>query len=458
MDGEADPERARQIVEAAAEGQRDALRMLDSIDDTRAASVMLEAAGCPEPAIRRAALISLGLIGDRQAVPVAIAGLDETDDGARRAAIECLAELGGPDAVEALAAHLAHGADVVATAMALAWLKDSRAFEALVVALGERGFSRNAYRSPAFGLSWLDDRRAVSALARHLDELADEWTAAAAADPARPAWAAHMLAASAGEALLRIGGDEATAAVERAKERFGNGLRIMGPPSPEHRPFAYHAPPDERRTVPRWSLELTPAALPVRERTTKFGGQPAWIDAPTWPLGADGGPMTFMAQFAIPGVEGMAYLFIDPSDPSDVDYSDQGAFGCLLMQPGPPPSRHLAQAHGPTYASEVSGLEGFVPRPHWRMIEYLPTLEPGFDYTDWEALRADPPGGRDDDRDWNKIGGTPRYLQNGPQDPDRWRFLFQFTAGHVGHELGDGAECYGFVDEDRRGLFLAESH
>ena len=169
--------------------------------------------------------------------------------------------------------------------------------------------------------------------------------------------------------------------------------------------------------------------------------------------------MTFMAQFAVPGVEGMAYLFIDPSDPSEIDYSDAGSFGCLIMQPGPPPGRFIAEARGPTYASEVGGgLEGFVRRPHWRMIEYVPTLEPGFEYPDWEPLQAEPPGDRDDDRDWNKIGGTPRYLEGGPADPGRWRFLFQFTAAAVGRELADGAECYGFIDEERRGLFLAESH
>ena len=455
MDGEADPDRARHIVAGAEAGQLDALRLLASIDDTRAAPVLLEAAGHHDPAIRRAALTSLGLIGDRRAVAIAIDGLGEDDDGVRRAAIECLAELGGAESAEALVTRL-DTADAVEAAMALAWLKDARAFDPLAAALNSRHFSRNAYRSTAFGLAWLGER-AVPVLAHHLERLADEWVAAAETDPAQPAWPAQMLAASAGEALLLIGGDEATAVVERAKERFG-GLRVIGPPQPEQRPFAFRAPADERRTVPRWSLELQPTTIPVIERTTKFGGQPVWIDPPTWPLAADGGPMTFMAQFAVPGVVGMAYLFIDPSDPSEIDYSDAGAFGCLLLQPGPPPVRYIAEARGPTYASEVSGLESFVPRPQRRMIEYLPTLEPGFEYSDWEPLQAELSDGRDDDRDWNKIGGTPRYLQGGPADPGRWRFLFQFTAAAVGHELADGAECYGFIDASRHGLFLAESH
>ena len=53
---------------------------------------------------------------------------------------------------------------------------------------------------------------------------------------------------------------------------------------------------------------------------------------------------------------------------------------------------------------------------------------------------------RDDDRDWNKVGGTPLWLQ-GPERPpgDGWSYAFQFVAD-CAEERGDGAVCYGWTD------------
>jgi hypothetical protein len=41
------------------------------------------------------------------------------------------------------------------------------------------------------------------------------------------------------------------------------------------------------------------------------------------------------------------------------------------------------------------------------------------------------------------VGGTP---------------LFQFSADWAGRELGDGAQCHGFVREDGAGAFLWHCH
>ena len=460
MDGAADPPRAMEILTAAESGNRDALRMLAALDDVRAIDVMLTAAGHPQADIRRAALTSLAAIRDPRAEPPAIDGLGDADERVRAAAIACLAELGGREATDALANQLANPQDRVRAATALAWLHDERALEPLLAAIDHPTIGGNLYRSIGSALGWLADPRSVSPLVRHLDVMTDRWVASRQqpGSPPRPDWGAQMIATDAATALTMIGGAEGEAAVARAQQRFDGSLRLY-PVAPEHRPFAYRALADPRRTVPRWSLELQPTELPVRDPVTKFGGQPVWLDAPTWPLGADGGPMTFMAQFAVPGVDGLAYLFIDLSQQDLLDFGDPGWAGCLFMQAGPPPLRHVVQAVGPTYASEVHGShhDRFVLRMRFRLTEYLPTLEAGLDYPDWEALRADPLSGRDDDRDWNKIGGSPRYLQSGPPTGE-WRSLFQFTAAHVGREMGDGAECYGLVDPDRRGLFLVEGH
>lgn len=65
----------------------------------------------------------------------------------------------------------------------------------------------------------------------------------------------------------------------------------------------------------------------------------------------------------------------------------------------------------------------------------------------------------DEERYWNKLGGTPQWLQGEDWPPgDGWRFAFQFSAGRAGQELGDAAECYGFVNDDGRGAFLWQCH
>ena len=460
MDGEADPERARQILAAAEAGLDEALRMVSLMSDARSADVVLGAAEHPRSDIRRAALVALGTLHDRRGEPLAIHALDDQDDRVREAAIECLAELGGPIAADALAARLADPQDRVAAATALAWLRDPRAVAPLLDAVDQPHLSRNVSRSPGSALAWLAEPRTVPPLVSILEAATERWVASRPQPGSlpRPDWDAHTVATDVAGALMRIGGADAEAAVSRAQQRFEGSLRpYLLPTPPEFRPFAFRAPPDTRRTVPRWSLELRPAPLPVREPVTKFGGQPVWLDAPTWPIAADDGPMIYMAQFAVPGVDGLAYLFIDPSE--DVDYADPSFGGCLLMQPGPPPSRYLAGAIGPTYASEVheEAFDRFVPRLTGRLIESLPTLEEGRDFPDWEPFRQDPPAERDDDRDWNKVGGTPLYLQGGPP-PGEWQFLFQFTAHLAGREMADGAQCYGLIGPDRRGLFLIEGH
>jgi HEAT repeat protein/uncharacterized protein DUF1963/PBS lyase HEAT-like repeat-containing protein len=451
-DGEADPDRARAILRAAEAGSEDALRMLGTIDDRRAVPILLEAAQHPRAEIRRAAILSLGWAADARALPAAIEGLADDIDGVRLAALDCLAELGSPAAADALASHLADPRDAGATATALAWLKDPRAFDPLIAALDRPYDSGNVNRGSIMAFGWLADRRAVPPLAAALERMGDRWVAAEGQAPPRPDWAAHMLATSIANALMLIGGAEA--AVDHAQRRI-KALRISIPVRADLLPFAYRAPADDRRSVARWSLDLQPRLMPVDQPVTKFGGQPVWLGIPTWPLGSDGEPMTFMAQFSVPGVEGLAYLFIDYSEEVWASPYDGSA---LLMQPGPPPDRHIVQALGPTYTSQISEADRYVPRMRTRRTEYLPILEEGREPADWRAFDRDRDDDRDDDRDWNKIGGSPRYLQGGPPDPAGLRFLFQFTANHVGHELGDAAHCYGLIDGERRGFFLIESH
>lgn len=95
-----------------------------------------------------------------------------------------------------------------------------------------------------------------------------------------------------------------------------------------------------------------------------------------------------------------------------------------------------------------------------RRYERYVRLEEGADPSIWTW--PDPPKDtrvRDQHGDWNKIGGTPLFLQ-GDATPagEGWRFAFQFSADWAGRELGDGAECYGFTRDDGTGAFLWQCH
>ncbi|MCG3266294.1 hypothetical protein [Yoonia sp. I 8.24] len=64
----------------------------------------------------------------------------------------------------------------------------------------------------------------------------------------------------------------------------------------------------------------------VQQPVTKFGGQPVWIGAPTWPIDDEfGEQMIFVAQFALtpdlfPGSkESVVYLFVAASEPVTTD-------------------------------------------------------------------------------------------------------------------------------------------
>jgi hypothetical protein len=262
-----------------------------------------------------------------------------------------------------------------------------------------------------------------------------------------PAWHATYAASALGQALVEMDTPGAADLLERLTASVGRLYVMPRQPWP-----VFRAPPDPRRTIPRWSMELIPTETPVREPVSKFGGQPVWLDAPTWPLGADGDPAAFWAQFTLPGRPDLAYLFLDPS-------AEFGEEGILFVQPGIAQASHASRAIGPTATSQLSETGRFDGTLLFPRIESRVLLEEGRDYPDWDLWNADPANERDDDRDWNKIGGVPRWLQS-DETPDGlgWQFLFQFTAAAVGRELGDGAEVYGFVHDDGRGRFIVQSH
>jgi hypothetical protein len=87
----------------------------------------------------------------------------------------------------------------------------------------------------------------------------------------------------------------------------------------------------------RLELLFRPATAPIRQPRAKLGGQPSWLQAPTWPLSAASGtPMCFVGQFPIPGSGGrIGYLFLTeaPDDAASVTSEPEGGENALLIQP-----------------------------------------------------------------------------------------------------------------------------
>lgn len=132
----------------------------------------------------------------------------------------------------------------------------------------------------------------------------------------------------------------------------------------------------------------------------------------------------------------------------------------LLVQPGAParvptlPQRVGPQLYAAGKGPAYYGCTRIVSVEHW--VE----LSDAFDPEAWE-YESDEPGVRLplELGDWNKLGGTPLFLQGGWEPPGPgWRFAFQFTAEVAGYEIADGAECFGWVHDDGRGAFMWECH
>jgi len=184
---------------------------------------------------------------------------------------------------------------------------------------------------------------------------------------------------------------------------------------------------------------------------TRFGGQPAWVDTPQWPIGQTRGiPMTFVGQIALdPEIFGgepgrVAYLFVDEgteSEPTEF-FSADGGDNAVIIQPGGQCSVPTVEnATGPTIASE----------------EYVPTG----DRSEERALPAtiDDSESIVETMGGNKIGGTPMFWDHieYPDDDNQWRLLLQLTEEvpfPINCCLGMG---YAFITTDgTRGAYFCQ--
>lgn len=199
-------------------------------------------------------------------------------------------------------------------------------------------------------------------------------------------------------------------------------------------------------------ISFREAEDPIREPVTKFGGQPAWIEGPTWPLSrATGRPMRFLGQVALdPTIFAdaparAAYLFLtDEEECVDGTYEPEGGENAVVLQPGRFPGPSAALVEGPTLYRMVEepGASGLVPEP----CEFAVTLAVG---EDGDPRAAE--GGEERDGFENKVGGVPDFLQ-GEEYPEGgpWRLLLQLDSASVPFyvNFGDAGVGYAFLSED----------
>jgi hypothetical protein len=164
-------------------------------------------------------------------------------------------------------------------------------------------------------------------------------------------------------------------------------------------------------------------------------GEPAWLDAPQWPLSSgDGEPMTFLAQFRVPGESVTTYLFMDLRGTRS--WLSEGGQNALILQPS---------GRIPSFLTTVPLITGPVLRDAaGRTVCHEARLTP----STLDASSA------------QHMGGHPNWLQS-DEAPQGWTFLLQLDASQLPDakvDFGDAGIGYAFVSPDRReGRFLWQS-
>jgi hypothetical protein len=459
------------LVERAEEGSRRALRLLANIADQGAVAELRTVAVHDDPKIRSAAVNSLGWSGVAGGTAAVVAALGDSEPSVRKSARAALAELGGRDAADALAQNMADVADEehLEAVQSLAWLRDPQALEpALLLAragLREPPYTgRRGWRNSVWAAVRLGDSAYRQTLVAKLIDLATQVEDLDVRSPSPQLTEARNAYANVSLALRLEHPEEVPRALEAlwqgapAQAAVVTGRQRLAAPS-----AIVSLEPVGRRSVPRLALAEhgEQAAQDDVFARAKLGGQPDWVGAPTWPLGADGRPLVFYAQLPlIDEPRRVAYVFVSADERADT-FKPLADGNAVVIQPGGP--SHLPTAPMPVGPAlfETTDHTGRLHRlMQARPYERYVRLEQGADPPTWEW--PDPPEGstgKDQHGDWNKIGGTPLWLQaEEPPPGEGWRFAFQFSADWAGRELGDGAECYGFVRDDGTGAFLWQCH
>ncbi|MFW5418893.1 hypothetical protein J0910_19955 [Nocardiopsis sp. CNT-189] len=188
------------------------------------------------------------------------------------------------------------------------------------------------------------------------------------------------------------------------------------------------------------------AGEPITEPVTKLGGQPVWLEEPTWPLSAEtGNPMRFIGQFRLPGeAVRVGYLFMTGEEDGewvDDTFLPDGGENAFIVQPGgriPAFYEVAAEATGPTHGPDHRAvLSPHTPEPP-DADDIAVAGEVGFEPEPKYGLGS-------------RVGGRPGWLQ-GEEDPREegdWAFAVQLDGCGLPFEVdfGDAGIGYAFHDE-----------
>lgn len=440
---------AREVLELAdlvRRGQIGASRLLGDVGDPGAAPVLRQLLRDDDEDVRAAAARSLGWSGDLEDVPGLLGLLDDPSHLVQEQVVGSLAELGGAEALDALWAVVERGHPSSRWAVeGLASRRDPR----VLPLLRARFQDGSNYVVRSLLLAYGDP----ADLATRKEQILRE----ARARPGQPAAAAHAWHELA-----------ALHPPERRQETFDRFRAWTADHLPGCLDLLDHYDPS------RVEERLAEPAGPTRERESsgggqvlqwtdeaptdpgvavaRFGGQPEWAGPATWPLSDTGVPMVFYGQLPLPDRR-TAFVFVVPDGDSFEPLAGQNA--CVVQPGAPPDTAWTPRETGPQRYDAVHE-----PRPGCGRLRlrWLPARPRSAVLAPAPAPGSGTARSREEAR-WNHVGGLPTWLQGPEQVPgDGWRFAFQFSAGAAGMELGDGAECYGFVTDDGRGAFLWQCH
>jgi len=176
---------------------------------------------------------------------------------------------------------------------------------------------------------------------------------------------------------------------------------------------------------------------PILEPVTKFGGQPVWLEEPTWPLHPETSlPLAFLAQVKLePEIFGniasqMAYIF----------FNDIGWETAVVLQPGRFDGLHSDAAIGPSTQRDGEPAPEFGVRLEpVEEPEYVPQ-KAGREWTDEEFKAYQAP------LEFNKVGGTPAVFDEWhdfpDDDPEDWRLILQLYSCEVGARSLESNQVY----------------
>ena len=207
----------------------------------------------------------------------------------------------------------------------------------------------------------------------------------------------------------------------------------------------------------KYAINFRETTSPITNLSTKFGGQPSWIDKSEWAISkSTGKPMMFICQIELEEeifgkIESkMAYVFMTQDDEEFIDgtWEPNSGENAVIIQPNGNNARSESIEKGPslTIWKNVEGEEIRKPLSAEFAIER-------------SEIVFDRERGDDDDVE-NKVGGIPQFLQY-EEFPDKdkynWNLLLQLDSSSVPFEInfGDAGVGYAFISVDgRTGRFL----